>query len=405
LFGDNTVYISRLAVDHYRSWDNCVVDLEPGVNILQGRNGLGKTNLVEAVEVLSTGSSHRVSTSAPLVHIGDTSATIRANVHHRESSETLEFTVATRGANRGRVDSGPSLYARDVIGRLNCVVFAPDDQRLVSSDPAQRRSFIDQACSQLNPMYAELLQRSRHIAKQRVALLKQLSQQPQVSEQSAALSGLEIWTGQFIDVGVQLTKERAELISDLQEEFAHAYSSLAGQGNQARLDYQPSFSEVLDNDDPRTAISEHYQRLYAGEVSRGQNLIGPHRDDMLFRLNGMNAREYASNGEMWTLALALKLALFTLMKRRLGTTPVVILDDVFAQLDESRRAQILAFASTQEQVLITVAAESDVPGLLEVREGQNGSGGVHLIDVQQLVDRQHNDDYEMLLKEQMKGTE
>lgn len=404
------MYISRLVLDHYRSWDSCVVDLEPGVNILQGSNGLGKTNLVEAVEVLATGSSHRVSSSAPLVHMGDSSATIRANVHHDGSSETLEFSIALRGANRGRVDSGPSLYARDIIGRLNCVVFAPEDQRLVSSEPNQRRSFIDQACSQLDPSYPELLQRSRHIAKQRVALLKQLSQRPEMAQQSAALSGLEIWTGQFIEVGVELTRAREQLITALQQEFTTTYAALAGSGNQANLRYQPSYAEVLNEADPLGAISEHYQRLYAAELARGQNLIGPHRDDVAFELNGMNAKEYASNGEMWTLALALKIALFKLMQHQLDVTPVVILDDVFAQLDESRRSQILDFAVHQEQVLVTVAASGDVPGFNDAKypttqdfPGRDGHCNMHVIDVQGLVDAQHHDDFDELLQQQLKN--
>lgn len=406
------MYISRLVLDHYRSWDSCVVDLEPGVNILQGSNGLGKTNLVEAVEVLATGSSHRVSSSAPLVHVGDSSATIRANVHHSNVSQTLELTVALRGANRGRIDSGSSVYAKDIIGKLNCVVFAPEDERLVSSEPSQRRSFIDQTSSQLDPSYAELLQRSRHIAKQRVALLKQLSQRPDLSQQSAALSGLEIWTGQFIEVGVQLTRARQQLIAALHEEFTKAYCALAGENNQAHLRYQPSFAEVLDDQEPQRAISEHYQRLYVGEMSRGQNLIGPHRDDLVFELNGMNAKEYASNGEMWTLALALKIAQFKLLQQRLGVTPVVILDDVFAQLDESRRSQILNFASQQEQVLVTVAAKSDIPQFMTAISGVSTEGtlqdraisdsnhmqqhvgdtSIHVIDVQHLVDMQHHQD-------------
>ena len=375
------MYISRLVLDHYRSWDSCILDLEPGVNILQGRNGLGKTNLVEAVEVLSTGSSYRVSSSAPLVHVGDVSATIRANVHAGQGQQLLELTIPLRGANRARIDSGPSLYARDIIGKVSCVLFSPEDQRLVSGDPNQRRTFIDQSCIQLQPSYYELLQKSRHIGKQRVALLKQLSQRPEAIQQSAALSGLEIWTGQFIEVGVALTKARSALVAALNEEFSKTYSQLAGEGNQASLVYQPSFEEVLSGESPEAAISEHYQRLYAGEVARGQNLIGPHRDDLVFMLNGMNAKEYASNGEMWTLALALKLALFSLLREELDIEPIVILDDVFAQLDESRRAQILDFASKQEQVLVTVAAQGDIPESAVARR----------IDVQSLVDAQHED--------------
>ena len=168
------MYISRLALDHYRSWEHCVLDFEPGINILQGANGLGKTNIVEAVEVLSTGSSHRTSSSLPLIEKGCTSATIRANVEDDETQHTYEATIVARGANRARIDGGKSQYMRDLIGRTPSVSFTPEDQRLVAGDPATRRNFINQAASLLLPYYAQLLHQFTLVAKQRTALLKQL---------------------------------------------------------------------------------------------------------------------------------------------------------------------------------------------------------------------------------------
>ena len=169
------MHISRLALDHYRSWDHCVLDFEPGINILQGSNGLGKTNIVEAVEVLSTGSSHRTSSSLPLVEKGHPSATVRANVEDAGEQRTYEITIAARGANRARVDGGKSQYMRDIVGLVPSVSFTPEDQRLVSGDPATRRNFLNQAASLLLPRYAQSLQQFTHVAKQRAALLKQLS--------------------------------------------------------------------------------------------------------------------------------------------------------------------------------------------------------------------------------------
>ena len=169
------MHISRLALDHYRSWDHCVLDFEPGINILQGSNGLGKTNIVEAVEVLSTGSSHRTSSSLPLVEKGHPSATVRANVEDAGEQRTYEITIAARGANRARVDGGKSQYMRDIVGLVPSVSFTPEDQRLVSGDPATRRNFINQAASLLLPRYAQSLQQFTHVAKQRAALLKRTS--------------------------------------------------------------------------------------------------------------------------------------------------------------------------------------------------------------------------------------
>lgn len=434
------MFVSRLALDHYRSWEHCVVDLADGVNILHGANGMGKTNIVEAIEVLSTGSSHRASSSLPLVERGRSSATIRANVQARSAANvtptliddsstlptgivgestgasaivtgrspadapaagrhvpagegaahagttaeaghgtagdaapagvatTYELTVAARGANRARINGGASRYMRDVVGAVPSVSFTPEDQRLVSGDPATRRTFLNQAATLLVPGYAARLQMIAKIARQRAALLKQLADRTSPpSAADAALSGLEVWTGQFIETGVALTYDRQRIVDALAGPFARIYRDLAGADQIASLRYEPSFAEVGDYDDPRPAISGHFQRIYPGEVARGANLIGPHRDDLALTLDGAPAREFASNGEMWTLALAMKMALYETVAAQRGEKPIVILDDVFAQLDESRRAQILAFAGRQDQVIITVAAASDIPELSGAR--------------------------------------
>ena len=377
------MHISRLALDHYRSWEHCVIDFEPGINILQGSNGLGKTNIVEAVEVLSTGSSHRTSSSLPLIEKGYPSATIRANVEGTDGQRSYEITIAARGANRARVDGGKSQYMRDIIGTVPSVSFTPEDQRLVSGDPATRRNFLNQAASLLLHRYMQSLQQFAHIAKQRAALLKQLSDGSGIDSEygrQAVLSGLEVWTGQFIEIGMQVTRDRNEVIGRLREPFSRIYKALAGASEAADLLYEPSFDEVMLYDEPAAEISRHFQRIYPGEVARGQNLIGPQRDDLTLLLNDMPAREFASNGEMWTMALALKMALYEVVSAQWDTKPIVILDDVFAQLDESRRGQILDFAKRQDQVLITVAAASDIP-----------QGGAHVIDVAALRRAQSQD--------------
>ena len=357
------MHISRLALDHYRSWSQVVVDFVPGVNILVGKNGLGKTNLVEAVEVLSTGASHRASSMLPLIEHGQTTATIRANVVDDDGqSTTYEASIHARGANRARINSGTSLYLRDIIGRIPSVSFTPEDQRLVSGDPGARRTLLNQAGALLEPGYMQSLHQFTRIGKQRATLLKQLGASANTGQPvDAVLSGLEIWTGQFIEAGVELTRMRARVIDLLAEPFAALYAELTGNDDTVSLTYAPSFDEVLMQDDPRLSISEHFQRIYPGEVARGVNLIGPQRDDLTLNLADMPAREFASNGEMWTMALALKMALFQVIRQRLGLRPIVILDDVFAQLDDNRRTQILDFARRQDQVLITVASEGDVP--------------------------------------------
>ena len=367
------MYISRLALDHFRSWHHCVIDFEPGVTILHGANGLGKTNLVEAIEVLSTGASHRTSSLRPLIAVHESRATVRANVTDSNHTITYEATLSARGANRARINGGPSLYLRDVVGRVPSVTFAPEDQRLVSGDPAGRRTFLDQAGVLLIPGYAECMQTVTRIARQRAALLRTLAERGREAQLSGvaapdpALSGLEVWTGQFIQAGTTATRYRNMVVQQLAEPFARIVAELAGEQHHAVLEYMPSFVEALEDEDPAARIAAHFRRIYPGEVARGVNLIGPQRDDVAVTLNGMPAREYASNGELWTLALALRMALFETVAQTNGVTPVVILDDVFAQLDNTRRAQILAFAREQPQVLVTVAATSDIPDGTDMR--------------------------------------
>ena len=263
------MYISRLALDHYRSWNHCVLDLTPGINILQGANGLGKTNIVEAIEVLSTGLSHRTSSSVPLVQRGEHAATIRANIEsvtdpepaddgvntsadavdisdmkpvRQTQTTTLEATIAARGANRARINGGQSRYLREILGTLPTVSFTPEDQQLVAGDPAVRRSFINQVASLLIPGYANRLQSFTHVAKQRAALLKQLGQwQRAGSPIDAALSGLEIWTGQFIEAGVALSRDRQRIIAELNKSFGPLYARLAGVAGDL-----PSNAEIQD---------------------------------------------------------------------------------------------------------------------------------------------------------------
>ncbi|OZG50543.1 recombination protein RecF [Pseudoscardovia radai] len=420
------MHVTRLVLDHFRSWTHCLIDFEPGVTVLYGRNGLGKTNIVEAIEFLSTGASHRASASAPLVERGQRTATIRANVasgggdgadvadadgddgaanaegdgtNHDSAADVTTYTVTIplRGGNRARINSEASVYLRDIVGRVRTVTFAPDDQLLVSMDPARRRGFLDSAGAQLVSGYYEALQGFTHVARQRAQIFRQIAQDRAVGRDiSPLLAGLDAWTGGFMDAGIRLTRMRARVCAALQGEFASIYADLADDGSRATMRYTPNFTEALpllavdgtaqalgsdDADDApddapdeaaamdavRRGISGHFQRIYEGEVAQGRNLIGPHRDDIVFELDGAPARDYASNGEMWTIALALRMALFRVLDRMPGGSPILILDDVFSQLDATRRARIVDFAASCDQTIITVAAPGDVPEGIDAR--------------------------------------
>lgn len=428
--------VTRLALDHFRSWSSTVVDFGPALNVLVGNNGIGKTNLVEAVEFLASGSSHRASAPKYLVQHGQPHAVIRANISvddpvddfastsgstsHESIGRTIEATIPVRGAVRSRVNSGPSRYFRQIVGMVKAVLFSPHDQQLVTGDPAGRRAFLDQTATMMYPGYYELRQSFRQIARQRGIVLKRLSRLygQEMAEQQAQpdpmaqpvssvdrqmmLAELETWTSQFIDTGMQITRVRNKVISRLAEPFTRICARLSDKTDQARLTYEPSFAEVIsvqeseshDDQDSQSdqdgqvnvsedteikkQIAQHFQRIFTGEQARGISLIGPQRDDFLFSLDDVPAREFASNGEMWTMALALRMAQFECLKAD-GLAPVLILDDVFAQLDEERRRRIMQFACEQGQTLITVAAKSDIP------DSEVDSQSVRVIDVARLV--------------------
>lgn len=408
------MYVSKLALNHFRSWSSCVLDFSPKMNVLVGSNGLGKTNIVESLEVISTGTSHRVSSLAPLIEINHNCATIRANVKDFNNTcnsntldgsdnldeTTFELSINLKGANRARINGKKSLYIKDIVGLIPCVSFTPRDQNLIVSDPTVRRTFIDQAGTLLIPNYLQILQEYNHIAKQRSALLKNLSNNysPNSMNNYNTVSDLEVWTAKFIETGIILTKLRKKIIELLNNVFSNIVKQLSNSSNFALIEYNPSFSEIdfsendfeENNDNSiRLAISEHFQRIYNGEVARGYNLIGPHRDDFTILINNYNAKEFASNGESWTLALALKMALFKSLEKKNGKKPIVILDDVFAQLDEFRRKQILEFAKNQDQVFITVASLSDIPKDKSVLENS-------IIDVSKIAKDQNEDDSKSL---------
>lgn len=387
--GNKAMYISQIALDMFRSWHHIIFDCKPGINIIYGNNGLGKTNIIEALEVASTGFSHRTSSTVPLIARGHEKAVIRIKICNNcnnkvhiqadtnESHNSLstnddtqqtiyEIILSIKSANRARINAGKSLYMRDIIGSLPVVSFTPRDQSLIIGDPSIRRTFIDQAGSLLIPNYAQFLQEFKHVAQQRAALLRNL-RDSSYNNQSISLSGLEIWTGKFIETGIKLTKVRQKTVQILNQYFKNFVTHITSNKAVAELQYFPSFEEILlvkstENNGIINLLNEHFQRIYEGELARGCNLIGPHRDDIGFMLDNMPAKDFASNGESWTLAIAAKMALCEALKNENNReNPIIILDDVFAQLDEQRRKQILNFSLQQNQVFITTSSLNDIP--------------------------------------------
>lgn len=402
--------VDRLALDGFRSWKHLVVDFSPRVNVLVGRNGIGKTNIVEAMEFLSVGSSHRASATRWLVERGAAHATIRANARIAQDGEDpgkqvrLQATLPARGAVRTRINDGPSRYFGDIAGLLKVVLFSPSDEQLVSGAPALRRDLLDQTCVLMDPGYYRVVQQFRQTARQRAAILRRLQEGfGSDEEQQSALAELEAWTAQFTGFGIQVTHAREKAVRALAPLVTSIYRELSGGQDEVVPVYRPSFEEVAtaaDLQEAQQQIARHFQRLYAGEVARGASLIGPQRDDVELLLDGEPARQTASNGEMWTIALCLRMAQYRWLAAR-GPQPLLVLDDVFSQLDERRRAQILDFARGCGQVFITVAARSDIPGGLAADSDDSGSAAsgtspspdsaVRIVDVEALAEQDRTD--------------
>jgi DNA replication and repair protein RecF len=366
------VYVSHLTLHDFRSYAALEVELGPGVTAFIGRNGQGKTNLVEALDYLSRLSSHRVSSDAPLVRAGADRAIVRAAVVRDGRTAVLEVELNPGRSNRARVNKSPLPRARELIGLVRTVVFSPEDLALVKGDPSERRRFLDDLLVLRAPRLAGVRADYDRVLRQRNSLLKTAShsRRGSTSEQSA-LSTLGVWDAHLARTGAELLAERLALVEALRPYVGKAYETVARGATRedAEIDYQSSFE--LDGETERGALTEallaELERRRGDELDRGLSLVGPHRDELRLTLGNdqlrLPVKGYASHGESWSFALALRLASYDLLRAD-GDDPILLLDDVFAELDTERRAQLAALVADAEQVLVTAAVPADVPEAL-----------------------------------------
>ncbi len=370
------MYLRRLAVVDFRSWEHAELDLEPGVTVLVGPNGVGKTNLVEAVGYLATLGSHRVSGDGPLVRRGAERALVRGTVVHQGRELAVELEIAPGRANRARVNRAPLARPRDVLGILRTVLFAPEDLTLVRGDPAERRRFLDDLLVSRRPGLAGVRADYDRVLRQRSALLK--TARAGARSTGADLRTLDVWDGHLARHGAALLAARLDLVDRLAAPAAAAFAEVAPSSEPIALVYRSGLdgdgSAGLSRspDELEPLLLDALVRVRRQEVERGVCLVGPHRDDLELRLGPGPAKGFASHGESWALALALRLASYRLLCAE-DVEPVLILDDVFAELDERRRRALAGVAARAEQVLVTAAVDDDVPsGLTGTRIAVNG---------------------------------
>ena len=353
------MYVRHLGLRDFRSWANVELELTPGRTVFVGSNGYGKTNLVEALWYSSTLGSHRVATDAPLVRLGAQRAVISTIVVNEGRECAVDLEIAAGRANKARLNRSPVRSPREVIGVLRAVLFAPEDLALVRGDPGDRRRYLDDLAAVRRPRVAAIRADYDKVLRQRTALLKSASG----ARFRGALDTLEVWDGHLATHGAELMAARMTLVNELAPEVQKSYQRLAPASRPASISYRASIDIEPDRPDVellRTALLEKMAVRRDAELERGVCLVGPHRDDLELRLGEQPAKGFASHGESWSMALALRLAAYELLRAE-GTDPVLLLDDVFAELDTARREALAAAAGSAEQVLVTAAVVDDIP--------------------------------------------
>ncbi len=380
--------VEHLSLVDFRNYATAELGLHRGPNVLVGRNGQGKTNLAEAVVFLATLGSHRVSADAPMVRDGQESAIIRARLSHGERKVLAEVQVNRQGSNKARINGSPSKI-NELPRYAHVVLFAPEDLQIVRGDPSARRRFVDQLLIQRTPRLAAVLADYDRVLKQRNALLKSARARGIRGE---ALSTLDVWDDKLVALGTEIIVARQRLAADLQQPVADAYAAIAGADHRPELEWALSIrggdpedgEESADADAAAPAaasVAEMFRASLAAkranELDRGLTLTGPHRDDLVLRVRGLPVKGYASHGESWSVALALRLASAELLRSESPAgDPVLILDDVFAELDADRRQRLAALTAGYEQVIVTAAVEEDIPAVLHAHVVRISAGTI-----------------------------
>jgi DNA replication and repair protein RecF len=369
------MHVKHLTLSNFRNYESVELPLTTGVNLLVGKNGQGKTNLAEAIFYAATLSSHRVSGYLPLIRQGENKAIVRVLARFEDRENLLELELNTETANRARINKSDTPRVRDILGYVNAVIFSPEDLDIVKRDPSNRRAFIDELIVQLSPRMSAVYSDYERVLKQRNTLLRTAKN---MTSSSSGLSTLDSWDQSLIRIGSEIIATRFDVANRLAPYLSEAYAAIADEKNDPSIQLKSSLiatdaesdgisAQLVTGD--KSEIEELFRERLSlvrnKEIERGITLVGPHRDDLLLLLGTLPAKGYISHGESWSYALALKLASASLIRKdaRAGD-PILILDDVFAELDSTRRSRLASLISHNEQVIITAAVAEDVPSEL-----------------------------------------
>jgi len=347
------VRVKKLALTNFRSYKNLELELAPGPTTFIGNNGSGKTNIAESLIYLAYLSSHRVSQNLPLLHLGADQAIIRAEIEREDRTLQVDLEINARKANRARLNQNPTKSQREILGALQVIYFSPEDLDLVRGEPTHRRDFLDKLLIMRSPRLAGVISDYDRVVKQRNTLLKT----------RAPENALAPWTEQLINLGAQLSAERIALVGELNPYVTANYANL-NEVKAASISYKSATDGLTTNTEENIqTLTARQSEVARQESERGASLIGPHRDDLHLQLGDFPAKGYASHGESWSMAISLRIGSFNLLKTE-GAEPILILDDIFAELDTARRTQLTSVTKMAEQTIITAAVESDLPAEL-----------------------------------------
>ncbi|OBH27274.1 DNA replication/repair protein RecF [Mycobacterium sp. E342] len=367
------MYVRHLGLRDFRSWAHADLELEPGRTVFVGSNGFGKTNLIEALWFSTTLGSHRVGTDTPLIRSGADRAVVSTIVVNEGRECAIDLEIAAGRANKARLNRSPVRSTREVIGVLRAVLFAPEDLALVRGDPAERRRYLDDLATVRRPTVAAVRADYDKVLRQRTALLKSASGIRHRGDRSA-LDTLDVWDSRLAEYGAELMAARIDLVNQLAPEVEKAYQLLAPASRPASIAYRTSLGALVAADAGGNSAEFLEAAMLAAlaerrdaELERGMCLVGPHRDDLELWLGEQPAKGFASHGESWSFAVALRLASYELLRAD-GGEPVLLLDDVFAELDAARRQALATVAESAEQVLVTAAVAEDVPAGWSARQ-------------------------------------
>jgi DNA replication and repair protein RecF len=391
------VYVEFLSLTDFRSYPQLDLELSPGATVFVGPNGMGKTNIVEALGYLASMSSHRVSSDGPLVRFGQERAMVRARLRRGRQGTSIEMEINAGKSNRARINRANPVRARDALGICRTVLFAPEDLSLVKGDPSNRRRFLDDLLVSLVPHHAATRSDYERVLKQRNALLKSARASGKLTDAHRAT--LDVWNQHMAAAGARLLRARLDLLQQLEPHIGRAYNDLTDGSKSTSARYRSTLQTTLSDDGSAESdvesdagdlavltvdelagrFMEAFQAQQSKEVERGISLVGPHRDEVELILGSAPAKGYASHGETWSMALSLRLAsyyVFLADDETAGAAPILILDDVFAELDTQRRQRLADIVSTAEQVLVTAAVSEDVPDSLQGRQIKVAAGAV-----------------------------